>query len=137
MIHQDTSLPQHITDAQLSLMDSLTREAIDERLRILENVSGTVYRCVEDLLRLRSALPVTETLNGNPQGHNSEHVENVLETRGDNDNFSPNQKGKGKGVDHGSGIEPAQGSSSLAGSSTRESASFSQEHGSDDSFEMY
>lgn len=38
-------------------MDRLTREAIDERLRILEGVSNTVYRCIEDLTRVRSALP--------------------------------------------------------------------------------
>jgi len=38
-------------------MDSVTREAIDERLRVLEGVSGAVYRCIDDLMRMRSALP--------------------------------------------------------------------------------
>jgi len=30
----------NIDDAQLALMDRVTREAIDERLRVLEGVSG-------------------------------------------------------------------------------------------------
>lgn len=38
-------------------MDRVTREAIDERLRVLEGVSGAVFRCIEDLMRVRSALP--------------------------------------------------------------------------------
>lgn len=35
----------------------MTREGIDERLRVLENVSGAVYRCIEELTRIRSVLP--------------------------------------------------------------------------------
>jgi E3 ubiquitin-protein ligase synoviolin len=38
-------------------MDRVTREAIDERLRVLEGVSGAVHRCIDDLMRMRSALP--------------------------------------------------------------------------------
>ena len=52
-----TLLPPNLTDEQLALMDQITREAIDERLRILEGVSVAVSRCVEDLTRVRSALP--------------------------------------------------------------------------------
>ncbi|KAG2153893.1 hypothetical protein DEU56DRAFT_771657 [Suillus clintonianus] len=52
-------LPPNLTDEQLMLMDQITREAIDERLRILEGVSVAVSRCVEDLTRVRSALPVS------------------------------------------------------------------------------
>jgi len=52
-----SQLPPSLTDDQLATLDRLTREGIDERLRILEGVSGTIYRCVDDLLRLRSALP--------------------------------------------------------------------------------
>ncbi|KAL5528398.1 HRD1 [Sanghuangporus sanghuang] len=50
-------LPPVLTDDQLRLFDQLTREAIDERLRILENVQQMTTRCVEDLLRCRSMLP--------------------------------------------------------------------------------
>ncbi|KZP34269.1 hypothetical protein FIBSPDRAFT_923812 [Athelia psychrophila] len=50
-------LPAPITDAQLAVMDRVTREAIDERLRVLEGVGGAVWRCVEELMRVRSALP--------------------------------------------------------------------------------
>ncbi|KIK82212.1 hypothetical protein PAXRUDRAFT_832347 [Paxillus rubicundulus Ve08.2h10] len=60
------------TDAQLVLLDQITREAIDERIRILEGVSHTITACVEDLIRVRSALPLPETmptaLPQSPQG---------------------------------------------------------------------
>ena len=52
------TLPPTLTDAQLTHLDMLTREAIDERLRVLEGVSSTMYRCIEELTRLRSVLPV-------------------------------------------------------------------------------
>ncbi|KAF7428415.1 E3 ubiquitin-protein ligase hrd1 [Pleurotus ostreatus] len=51
-------LPPALSNSQLAALDTLTREAIDERLRILEGVSNTVYRCIDDLMRMRSALPV-------------------------------------------------------------------------------
>lgn len=47
----------HVTDAQLALLDRNTREAIDERIRILQGVSDTITHCLEDLVRVRSALP--------------------------------------------------------------------------------
>jgi E3 ubiquitin-protein ligase synoviolin len=46
-----------ITEAQLLTLDQLTREAIDERLRVLDGVSGTLTRCIEELTRFRSTLP--------------------------------------------------------------------------------
>ncbi|EKM54086.1 uncharacterized protein PHACADRAFT_257690 [Phanerochaete carnosa HHB-10118-sp] len=53
-------LPPTLTDEQLGRLDRLTREAIDERLRVLENVAGAVQRCVDELTRIRSVLPVRE-----------------------------------------------------------------------------
>ncbi|KAI8975926.1 hypothetical protein BD414DRAFT_446868 [Trametes punicea] len=50
-------LPPALTDEQLARLDRLTREAIDERLRVLEGVSGAIYRCMEELYRVRSVLP--------------------------------------------------------------------------------
>lgn len=50
-------LPSLLTEQQLQIMDRLTREAIDERLKVLESVSGTLHRCVDDLMRMRSVLP--------------------------------------------------------------------------------
>lgn len=65
-------LPPTLTDEQLSRMDTLTREAIDERLRLLENVSSTVHRCIEDLTRVRSVLPASSaTGNGSLWGNGS------------------------------------------------------------------
>ena len=52
------TLPPTLTDAQLAQMDVLTRDAFDERLRVLESVSSAMYRCAEELTRLRSVLPV-------------------------------------------------------------------------------
>ena len=52
-------LPPDLTAEQLANLDRLTRDSIDERLRILEGVSGAVYRCIDDLMRLRSAIPPT------------------------------------------------------------------------------
>ncbi|GJE95928.1 E3 ubiquitin-protein ligase hrd1 [Phanerochaete sordida] len=53
-------LPATLSDEQLARLDNLTRDAIDERLRTLENVSQAVYRCVEELTRIRSVLPARE-----------------------------------------------------------------------------
>jgi E3 ubiquitin-protein ligase synoviolin len=50
-------LSTRLTDEQLATMDRLTREAIDERLKALERVSNTIYGCIDDLMRMRSALP--------------------------------------------------------------------------------
>ncbi|KAI6135786.1 hypothetical protein EV401DRAFT_1844089 [Pisolithus croceorrhizus] len=60
-----------VSDEQLILMDRLSREAIDERLRILGNVSRTIDRCVEDLMRVRSALPAT-TVVSHPTYNNAD-----------------------------------------------------------------
>jgi E3 ubiquitin-protein ligase synoviolin len=51
------SLPTTITDEQLQRLDGTTREAIDERIKVLEDVGAAVDRCTEELLRLRSVLP--------------------------------------------------------------------------------
>lgn len=51
------TLPTTLTDEQLSRLDRVTREAIDERLRVLEGVSAAVHRCIEELTRVRSVLP--------------------------------------------------------------------------------
>jgi E3 ubiquitin-protein ligase synoviolin len=55
-----SQLPPTLTDEQLARLDRVTRDAIDERLRVLEGVSTTVYRCIEELTRLRSVLPPRE-----------------------------------------------------------------------------
>jgi E3 ubiquitin-protein ligase synoviolin len=57
-------MPPNLTDEQLAVMDHLTREAIDERLRVLEGVSGAVFRCIDELLRMRSVLPPSSTVTG-------------------------------------------------------------------------
>nr|TFK44571.1 hypothetical protein BDQ12DRAFT_641326 [Crucibulum laeve] len=56
-----SQLPATLTEEQLSVMDDLTREAIDERLRVLEDVSGALYRCIDNLMRMRSTLPTSTT----------------------------------------------------------------------------
>ncbi|KZT19710.1 hypothetical protein NEOLEDRAFT_1245689 [Neolentinus lepideus HHB14362 ss-1] len=54
-------LPETLSEVQLARLDRITRDAIDERIRVLENVSGTVARCVEELLRVRSVLPAAQS----------------------------------------------------------------------------
>ncbi|KAH9851484.1 hypothetical protein C2E23DRAFT_869396 [Lenzites betulinus] len=49
-------LPPTLTEEQLARLDRLTREAIDERLRVLEGVSGAIFRCMEELTRVRSVM---------------------------------------------------------------------------------
>lgn len=55
------SLPSTLTDQQLATLDRLTREAIDERLVVLEDVQNVASRSIEQLLRLRSVLPRSTT----------------------------------------------------------------------------
>lgn len=50
-------LPRQLSVDQLTSLDQLTREAIDERLRLLENVEAAAARCITELLRCRSVLP--------------------------------------------------------------------------------
>jgi len=76
-----SQLPPTLTDEQLRVMDRLTRDAIDERLRVLEGVSGAVYRCIDDLMRMRSALP-SPTLPSQPSSPVNPAV------------LNPGQKGK-------------------------------------------
>ncbi|CCM04367.1 uncharacterized protein FIBRA_06540 [Fibroporia radiculosa] len=61
-----THLPPTLTDQQLAQLDRLTRDAIDERLRVLEGVSNTVYRCIEELSRVRSVLPTSPSIGSAP-----------------------------------------------------------------------
>lgn len=55
-------LPAVLTEEQLGRLDTLTREAIDERLKVLESVSGTLWKCITELSRMRSALPIEGAL---------------------------------------------------------------------------
>lgn len=71
-----SQLPPTLTDEQLAIMDRLTREAIDERLRVLERVSGAVYRCIDDLMRMRSTLPTSNPVPA-PVSHAATSSERV------------------------------------------------------------
>ncbi|KAI0768646.1 hypothetical protein BD413DRAFT_715661, partial [Trametes elegans] len=50
-------LPPELSEAQLAALDGLTREAIEERIRVLDGVAAAAFRCVEELTRVRSVLP--------------------------------------------------------------------------------
>jgi E3 ubiquitin-protein ligase synoviolin len=52
-----SSLPPSITPEQLARLDVVSREAIDERLRILDGVQAALWRSAEELLKLKSVLP--------------------------------------------------------------------------------
>jgi len=68
-------LPPRLSDAQLATLDTLTREAIDERLRVLESVSARATMCVEELLRMRSVLPPQVVRQGDRSGRDGEAEE--------------------------------------------------------------
>jgi len=99
-IRQKISLPEQISDAQLALLDNLTREAIDERLRILENVSGIVDQCVENLLKVRSALPVIDGKFQDTIIHTDRPSSSTFELNTSKE--GAHSRDKGKGVDRGS-----------------------------------
>lgn len=42
-------------------LDAWTREAIDERLKVLEDVQKSLWKAAEDLQRVRSSLPTEES----------------------------------------------------------------------------
>ncbi|KAG8933209.1 E3 ubiquitin-protein ligase hrd1 [Tulasnella sp. 418] len=69
-----SALPPELTDDQLARLDKLTREGIDERLRILEGVQQSIWRSVEDLTKLRSVLPPVDSssLSDNQKGKSKE-----------------------------------------------------------------
>ncbi|KAG8946854.1 E3 ubiquitin-protein ligase hrd1 [Tulasnella sp. 424] len=68
------TLPVNLSDEQLARIDQLTREAIQERLKVLEGVQGSLWRAVEDLTRLSSVLPPTASpqVEGDPKGKGKE-----------------------------------------------------------------
>lgn len=53
------TLPPVVTPDQLEHLDKLTRAGIDARLKVLENVQATLWKCAEDLTLVRSVLPDT------------------------------------------------------------------------------
>ncbi|KIK68826.1 hypothetical protein GYMLUDRAFT_34817, partial [Collybiopsis luxurians FD-317 M1] len=63
-----------MTDEQLAVMEQTTREAIDERLKVLEGVSTAVYRCIDDLMRMRSALPPVPASSGSQSSVDTDTV---------------------------------------------------------------
>ncbi|EIN11941.1 hypothetical protein PUNSTDRAFT_119134 [Punctularia strigosozonata HHB-11173 SS5] len=83
-------LPERLTDEQLAQLDRLTREAIDERLRILTDVSGTVWRCVEELTRMRSVLPAPSAPRAVPGGAASGKTNSATSS-----SVSPNPRAQG------------------------------------------
>ena len=77
-------MPPVVTDEQLTRMEQLTREAIDERLRVLGRVDEVVNMCIDELTRMRSVLPPVEsasiastsgTMNGVAPGINGTSVD--------------------------------------------------------------
>jgi len=50
-------LPSTLNEEEIRNWDRVTREAIDERLRVLGRVDEVVNRLVDELTRLRSTLP--------------------------------------------------------------------------------
>lgn len=93
-------LPQPATDAALlEAADALTREAIDARLRVLERVDGAVWRCVEELLRLRSVLPDPDINVTTPQPSAAVQASSSASESRPGLHMSGDSERKGKAVD--------------------------------------
>ncbi|KAF9484482.1 hypothetical protein BDN70DRAFT_872509 [Pholiota conissans] len=91
-------LPPTLTEEQLAGLDVLTRESIDERLRILEGVSGAVYRCIDDLMKLRSALPPLNSSNPTIASNSSSGQSAAPQTESDSKEVSTTVKEKMRAV---------------------------------------
>lgn len=89
------SLPQTLTQEQLDRLDVTTREAIDERLRVLENVNGALWRCMEELARVRTVLPSPSRRNEPPSSQAQQPSQESLSNPEKVDN-APDDKGKTK-----------------------------------------
>ena len=82
--------PSTLTDeAQLRRLDSWTRDAIDERLRVLEGVQQSLWKAAEDLQRVRSALLPSSAPVTSLDADEGPSMEMPL-------SFSSDVKGKGK-----------------------------------------
>lgn len=55
--HADEQLPETLTDEQLQSLSTNTREAIEERLRILEMVQAQTFRSIQILSQVLSVIP--------------------------------------------------------------------------------
>lgn len=53
-------MPSTLNGEEIRDWDRVTREAIDERLRVLSRVDEIVNRLVDELTRLRSTIPSSE-----------------------------------------------------------------------------
>ncbi|EPQ57556.1 hypothetical protein GLOTRDRAFT_92556 [Gloeophyllum trabeum ATCC 11539] len=91
-----TRLPETLTEEQLTRLDQITRDAIDERIRVLEGVSGTVSRCVEELLRVRSVLPSVQAALRDNQGPTQNLRENFAASSSSRDAASSSSASSGQ-----------------------------------------
>lgn len=86
------TLPQTLTQEQLDRLDVLTREAIDERLRALENIQTVMWRCSEELVRIRSVLPTRreEQARGQASSSSGSNVTSTSTATGSTSTVSDN-----------------------------------------------
>jgi len=56
-----------LNEEELRNWDRVTREAIDERLRVLGRVDEVVNRLVDELTRLRSTIPGSDVTASDPR----------------------------------------------------------------------
>jgi hypothetical protein len=80
--HADEQLPETLTDEQLQSLSTNTREAIEERLRILEMVQAQTFRSIQILSQVLSVLPentnFTESITQNKSQDENRSEESSL-----------------------------------------------------------
>ncbi|CAG8466269.1 12083_t:CDS:2 [Acaulospora colombiana] len=110
--HISSSL-NNLSEEQIRLLETTSREALAERLRILQDTQGQIYNIISVLTQVLSALPQIPTVeiptastNGNTSPNvtenNTENVNNsnsgVTTSENQNNDDFRNKKGKGKSV---------------------------------------
>ncbi|EJD03016.1 uncharacterized protein FOMMEDRAFT_123168 [Fomitiporia mediterranea MF3/22] len=102
-------LPLTVTEEQLRVLDQLTREAIDERLRILENIQTTTAHIAMDLLRCRSVLPRSSSSSTFPTPSSStQNAQNSAAEGAQNSSGGTSSTAERAPTEEGSGNSEAQ-----------------------------
>ncbi|KAG9286468.1 hypothetical protein G9A89_014634 [Geosiphon pyriformis] len=92
-----TSL-NNLSEEQIRMLQSNTREALVERLRILQSASGQIFDIITLLTQTLSALPQVPQENQSPHGNLETEISSVNNNSGQASSLEKDKKGKGKSV---------------------------------------
>ncbi|KAI7893950.1 uncharacterized protein EV154DRAFT_438868 [Mucor mucedo] len=88
--HQDGDLPiplpANLSDAELSTLSTVTREAMEQRLKVLETVQNQILQSMQTLTQVLSVIPVPQT-DGVPQAETP--AETQAKAQGESSSLTP------------------------------------------------